>query len=328
MPTTNPPTNPITDLGYGNAGGLNSYGTPGIGDYTIYPDGSPGTNLSDLVGGSLTGGGGTGDTVGGVDAPGGPGGSLTDVSGGLSGSATGGIGGAIDGTGGTTTPAPTPVGTTTTPTTTTPTPTTTPTIPAAAPTSFAPKNDNVADNVNQVASTGSRLMQRAAGIGAAVANSRGLINSSIAAQAAQKAALDVAVPIGSQQAAQNATYNQQGLQGEQQAALQQTQSQTQLAVEGSQSATSQDIAARQEAVASQGAFAQALLAASQSYNANVNAIMANPDLQTAARQAAVNAAATQRDADFTMIQRVYGVSLGGSGSTSGSSSTPTLAWAA
>jgi Zn-dependent oligopeptidase len=80
-----------------------------------------------------------------------------------------------------------------------------------------------------------------------------------------------------------------------------------------QSDTQKQIATQQAASASQAAFSQALLAASQSYSANVSAIMSNPDLKEASRQSALNAAAAQRDADYNMIQRVYGVSLGGSG---------------
>src|SRR5206468_5065714 len=111
---------------------------------------------------------------------------------------------------------------------------------------------------------------------------------SIAAQSAEKSMLDAAVPIASQEAQQIYGKNLQYMQG---------QTQTQ-------------IASMQTAAASQAAFSQALLAASQSYSANVSAIMANPDLSASSRQSALNAAATQRDADYGMVQRVYGVSVG------------------
>jgi hypothetical protein len=39
--------------------------------------------------------------------------------------------------------------------------------------------------------------------------------------------------------------------------------------------------------------------------------MANPDLNASSRQAALDSAAAQRNADYTMVQRVYGVSLTG-----------------
>jgi hypothetical protein len=187
-------------------------------------------------------------------------------------------------------------------------------------------------------------MQRAAGIGAAVANSRGLQNSSIAAQSAQKAALDAAVPIASQEAQQAHQRNLQVIQGQQQTDLQRVQNEGQLATQrlqnegqlATQQAQSQNqsqiaqlqadtqrlISAQQTAAASQGAFSQALLAASQSYSANVSAIMSNPDLKEAARQAALNDAAAQRNSDYAMIQKVYGVSLSGSsGGTGGTGGT-------
>jgi hypothetical protein len=52
--------------------------------------------------------------------------------------------------------------------------------------------------------------------------------------------------------------------------------------------------------------------------------MSNPDMAAASRTAALRQAATQRDADYGMIQRVYGVSLNSSGLTwSGVATLPT-----
>jgi hypothetical protein len=174
------------------------------------------------------------------------------------------------------------------------------------------ENDSVVDAVNRVTSSGSPLMTRARGIGMAVANARGLQNSSIAAQSAEKSALDAAVPIASQEAQQIASRNLERLQGKTSTEVQLLQNQNQTGIAQLQSDTSKQIATQQAGSVSQSAFAQALLAASQSYDANVSAIMSNPDLKEASRQAALNAAASQRNADYAMIQRVYGVSLAGS----------------
>jgi hypothetical protein len=79
-------------------------------------------------------------------------------------------------------------------------------------------DSDVAKAVAAVAAQDSPLMTQAATDGLKTANRRGLLNSSMAAGAAQDAALRVAVPIGSQQAAQihqrniaDQTFQQQGL---------------------------------------------------------------------------------------------------------------------
>ncbi|WP_420411600.1 hypothetical protein [Roseibium sp.] len=64
-------------------------------------------------------------------------------------------------------------------------------------------NDNVQDNIAQVYAEDSPLMRLAAGRALQVANSRGMLNSTMAETAAQDAVLNVAMPIGSQQASQN-----------------------------------------------------------------------------------------------------------------------------
>lgn len=75
-------------------------------------------------------------------------------------------------------------------------------------TSYAPKSDNVAQNVADVVNQNSPLMKQAKTAGLQAANSRGLLNSSMAGQASQAAVMDYAVPIGSQQAQQNYGANQ------------------------------------------------------------------------------------------------------------------------
>lgn len=162
---------------------------------------------------------------------------------------------------------------------------------------YTPQNDSVVDQVNKVVASNSPLMQRASGIGAAIANSRGLQNSTLASQSGVKSALDAAVPIASQEAQQIYGKNLQHM----------------------QNLTQTSIASMQTAAQTQSAFSTSLLAASQSYQANVSAIMANPDLSAAARQAALDGAAKQRDSDFAMVQKVYGVGISGtSGSATGS----------
>lgn len=60
-----------------------------------------------------------------------------------------------------------------------------------------------ANQVAQITAAGGPLMQRAAGLGLARANQRGLTNSSLSSQAAQAAVLDAATPLALQGAAAN-----------------------------------------------------------------------------------------------------------------------------
>lgn len=64
------------------------------------------------------------------------------------------------------------------------------------------RNDSVMERVNEITAQDSPLMQQAMTAGMKFGNSRGLLNSSMAGQAAQEAALNVALPIASQDAAQ------------------------------------------------------------------------------------------------------------------------------
>jgi hypothetical protein len=327
MPIRNPDLvdTGLADQDPANLGGVTSTGV-GAGSTLTTP--SPGTN-------SMAGGFGADSSISGADL----GGSLSSITGGSLGggvglgTTSGGIGSVATGGGGSPQPgtsggsAGTPLtnGTAIPPIPVVTTPTTMPAMAPATSTptvmpAYTPQNESVVDAVNRVTSSGSPLMTRAAGIGAAVANARGLQNSSIAAQSAEKSALDAAVPIASQEAQQAHAENIQAQTGGQQAALQDSQNANQTGIANLQSDTSRTIATQQLSAASQTAFAQALLAASSSYDSNVSAIMANPDLKADARQSALNAAAAQRNSDFTMIQRVYGVSLSGSGGGSGTGS--------
>lgn len=76
--------------------------------------------------------------------------------------------------------------------------------------SIAPQqvDDSVINAVNKVTSQDSPLMQAARTEGLKIANSRGLMNSSIAAGTSQDAMMRYAVPIGSQEAAQDFQRNQ------------------------------------------------------------------------------------------------------------------------
>lgn len=74
---------------------------------------------------------------------------------------------------------------------------------ALASTGYKEREEDVAAIANKYASQNNALMRRAAASGTQTANRRGLLNSSIAAGAAQGAVLDQVVPMASQTAGQN-----------------------------------------------------------------------------------------------------------------------------
>lgn len=127
-----------------------------------------------------------------------------------------------------TAPAPTTGGpgstTPAAPTTTAPTAPPVSATPAPAQQGIAPRallDDSVSNRVTGLIDQNSDLMRQAAQNGMAIANRRGLINSSIAAGAAQGEVLRTAIPIASQDAAQAAARNLQSLDaGDQMARLQ------------------------------------------------------------------------------------------------------------
>jgi hypothetical protein len=78
-------------------------------------------------------------------------------------------------------------------------------------------NELTSTQLNQITSSGSPLMQRAAAQGRAAANNRGLINSSLAAQSAQNAVIEHAAPIAQADAGAYQTAAQQNQQFQNQA---------------------------------------------------------------------------------------------------------------
>lgn len=76
---------------------------------------------------------------------------------------------------------------------------------------FTGYKDDVHDIAASYMSKDSRLMQGAAARGAAFANSRGMLNSSLGAQSGEAAALEQVVPMASQTAGQNFQKNMSGI---------------------------------------------------------------------------------------------------------------------
>lgn len=79
---------------------------------------------------------------------------------------------------------------------------------------WVPEDDSVAPRVAAITSQDSALMRQATGMGARMANRRGLMNSSIGSGMVRSQTLAAAVPIASQEASQIASKNQARIAGD------------------------------------------------------------------------------------------------------------------
>lgn len=146
---------------------------------------------------------------------------------------------------------------------------------------------SVSKRVKGLLSSNDPYFQQAETQGKQAANRRGLLNSTMGVQAAEKARIDAALPIASQEAAQ--------------------EQQTKVA--------GMNVAAtdRQNAAA---------LAASleQTYASTLNGIMSNPNLPADARERYIAAAQKTRQSNLGLVEQMYGVKLdwGGGAAPGGS----------
>lgn len=120
------------------------------------------------------------------------------------------------------------------------------------------------------------MMRSARTTGLQQANSRGLLNSSMGIQAAQKSAIDAALPAAAQMSQQNSATNLQR----------------------------ENIAAydREKAASLAAAY-------EQTYSSLFNSIMSNPDIPAAARESYLAQIGAQRDSNLGLLEQFYGIQL-------------------
>lgn len=166
--------------------------------------------------------------------------------------------------------------------------------------SIAPEqvNDSVADKVKSITEKDSPLMQMARTEGLQIANGRGLLNSSMAAGAAQDAMLRYATPIASQDASQDFQRNQNARAFEYSTVAQDREIELQ-----------EKLASWNLASSDRNAAAQFLTNMEQIYAAQHQSIMANPNLSAADRTAFLASAKALRDRQLDFVQQMYDVSL-------------------
>ena len=169
-------------------------------------------------------------------------------------------------------------------------------VPAAAP--FDPADASVASQLDKFLASDSPLLAAARTRAKQDANRRGLLNSSIAVQAGEAAALDVALPIASQQAAQI-----------QQGNLQERQIVSSEKISESGIAAQERIAASNIAAFDREKATAAVAALDASYQQVFAAISANTDIPAEAREAYLIHLAALRDSNFSLIEQLYNINL-------------------
>lgn len=168
---------------------------------------------------------------------------------------------------------------------------------------------NVAQKIADVTARDSPMMTQARARGFQSANSRGLINSSLAGQAAEQAVLDVAVPIGSQQDAQdfqaNENYRGYGYNTQ----LQSQQDAQQLKVQSIQNTYDGGQASQNRNFQERSAISTSTAAADVAYQNALNNINANPNLSAEAREAQLVAARNRFDSAYQLAEQIYNIDL-------------------
>lgn len=195
--------------------------------------------------------------------------------------------------------------------------------PLAAPTpTTAPAygTDDVQNRVKNIASQDSALNQMARTEAAKVMNSRGMLNSSMYAGAAQDAVLRQAVPIASQESSQAFSASESGLQrasteGMQdkdianQKALQQTDIGFRQGEGALDRASTEKIQSWNLKSSDRNAASQFLTNMETMYQSAYQSIMANPNLDATQRTAQLNAAKTMRDKQLNFVEQMYSIDL-------------------
>ena len=148
-------------------------------------------------------------------------------------------------------------------------------------------DSSVESRVADLTNSDSKLMQQAQTGAMQYANKRGLLNSSIAATAGQDAALRVAMPIASQEAAQAHQLNTQG-----------------KAIESSESIAAMNVSAHDKQY-----LAAATADLQKTYAAMFTEIQKNPDLTAAQRNEYYGHAKSVMDTNIQFLEQIYNVDL-------------------
>ena len=160
----------------------------------------------------------------------------------------------------------------------------------------APKFDaaNVNDQLNSTLNSNSLLMRVAKSNGQAAATQRGLGNSSIGAEASQRAMVDAALPIAQQNAQQAHQGNQSQLDREHE-----------LGVLDKQGQIDKDKLSQQVVANTHGMYMNSVQSAIDSYNERYAALMSDKNMSAADKTNLINSMKTELNSTLNMYQKLY-----------------------
>lgn len=164
------------------------------------------------------------------------------------------------------------------------------TTPADAP--------DLSDRIDELLSQDSSIMRRARTTGLQQANRRGLLNSSMAVQAAQGAMADRAIDIGSQEVGQEYDALQQAL-----------GRRFETSERGLDRDMQRQLAKWNLKSSDRNAAAQSIASAAAAYQAQYQSIMANQNLTAEQRQKQLKAALAMRDRQMSLVEQLYNIDL-------------------
>jgi hypothetical protein len=152
-------------------------------------------------------------------------------------------------------------------------------------------------------------MQRAAAQGSMMANRRGLMNSSMAAGAAQSAMIDAALPVASQDASQNFKAALQQNDTDHQRWLANLDASTQTSIANMNDATRREIANLQASSKDRDNIAAMVTAAQQIYSNEWSTVINNSNIPAYEREKYFVHLQKMLSQQITLIEGMYGVNL-------------------
>lgn len=167
------------------------------------------------------------------------------------------------------------------------------------------RNQTAAGQLDDMLASDSPLMQRAATQGRQSANNRGLLNSSMSAEAAQGAMIDRATPIAQQDAQTNFQNSQANADRQQQAFMADQNYGYNSALSSQDAQQSLDQLKATSTANGWGVMANNLTDIVGQYSQQLERIQANPDIQEADKTSMIEQVLSMRDADIDFQRSMY-----------------------
>lgn len=182
---------------------------------------------------------------------------------------------------------------------------------------WKPETGGAVENVTGMLNSGSDYIKSARASGTDLANQRGLLNSSIATGASEKAAFDAASPLATADASIRAQKDLSAQGAAQNKAIQADQIASTEKIAGQSSATQLQVADMNVKSNSQDKTAAASQNYASIYASMVNNINANKDIPAASRSQYLADAKTFYDNSMALVEQTYNVQLKWSGGAGG-----------